>query len=82
MLEEIDDDDSDEENIVERIIAALDNNQQLLESDQELNLQDLRHFMADMNYALLEIMMRIKEQKEIGKQVRDHFEQSRHSIYS
>ena len=77
-----DEEELSEGDTIDQIIEALGNNQELLESDQELTLIDLRGFMADMNFALMEIVKKIKEQRDVGKLVRERFEGRTGSLYS
>ena len=55
------------ESVVDGIIDALTNNQKILDGDQELTIKDLRKFMGDMNFSLLEIVKKIKDSNEVGE---------------
>ena len=55
------------ESVVDGIIDALTSNQKILDGDQELTIKDLRKFMGDMNFSLLEIVKKIKYSNEVGE---------------
>jgi len=55
------------ESVVDGIIDALTSNQKILDGDQELTIKDLRKFMGDMNFSLLEIVKKIKDSNEVGE---------------
>ena len=55
------------ESIVDELVDALTNNQKILDGDQELTIKDLRKFMGDINFSLLEIVKKIKDSNEVGE---------------
>ncbi|MCP4651645.1 MAG: hypothetical protein GY853_16410 [PVC group bacterium] len=70
-----------ENDIIDQLIEALTNNQELLDSKNKIKVQNLRDLISDLNYSFLEIMKSIRdgrnskdlEENELGKKVSSMF---------
>ncbi|MFX0070153.1 MAG: hypothetical protein ACFFAO_03595 [Candidatus Hermodarchaeota archaeon] len=73
---------SEEESIIDQLITAISENQETLDSDQEITLEDLREFMGEINYSLLQILLRIKEQDDLKKSRKENLQGKSDHLYS